>query len=313
MNTHDDFAYLARHTEQPAAMRHGDPGLTRLTEGLADLARRYDAFLVDQWGVLHDGQAPYPGAVQCLKRLAWAGKEVIIISNSGRRSICNEARLKKLGFPRNSFTHLVTSGEIAWQMLATGRGIFRKLIGSSCLMLSSDRPEEFAQGLPIELVENVEKAAFILLAGIDDNLSPDFYETMIKKGVSRKLPMVCINPDLTRITSNGFEPGAGAIAKAYQARGGRVRFIGKPYPDIYRYCLNLLPNVPMSRVIAVGDSIHHDIAGGHSAGLNTLLTLRGVHADHFRDAAPPDILHRIRSIAGPSAALPDWTTPSFRW
>lgn len=288
--------------------------VTRFIKGIGNLADQYDAFLIDQWGVLHNGQAPYPGVIQCLKRLVWAGKQVIIISNSGKRSDGNEARMKKLGFPRNSYSHLVTSGEIAWQMLATKSGDIGEFHSTPCLLLTSDRPENFVQGLMVPFVDSIEQAGWILLGGIDDARSPSFYEDIIEEGVARKLPLVCTNPDLTRITPNGLQPSAGAIAQAYQERRGKVHFIGKPYPEIYRHCLNLVPNVSASRILAVGDSIHHDIVGGQSVGINTLLTLSGVHADHFIDTIDPsEANRRIRKISGSLGALPDWAVPTFQW
>ncbi len=300
--------------EEPENFGVDAPGVTRFIKGIGDLAERYDAFLIDQWGVLHDGQAPYPGVVQCLKRLIWAGKQIVIISNSGKRSDGNAVRIRKLGFPRNSYTHLVTSGEIAWQMLASGSGVIGEFNRTPCLLLTSDQPETFARGLTLPFVETLEQAGWILLGGIDDTRSLSFYENIIEQGLARNLPLVCTNPDLTRITSNGFQPSAGAIAQAYQSGGGKVYFIGKPYPEIYHHCLSLVPDVPANRIVAIGDSIHHDIVGGHSVGINTLLTLRGVHSDQFTDAIDPiEINRRIKIISGSYGALPDWVVPNFQW
>ena len=314
VKTCDDTINDMWQVDQSEASCSAAPTFTRFIKGLGDLANRYDAFLVDQWGVLHNGHAPYPGVVQCLKRLVWSGKQVIIISNSGKRSDCNEVRMKKLGFPRNSYSHLVTSGEIAWQMLATGSGVIGEFHRTPCLLLTSDPSDRFAQGLAVPFVESIAQAGLILLAGIDDSRSPSFYEAILEQGVTRNLPLVCTNPDLTRITPNGLQPSVGAIAQAYQEQGGKVHFIGKPYPEIYRHCLTLVPNVHASRILAVGDSLHHEIIGGMSVGLNTLLTLNGVHADHFVDTIDPlEINHRIRKTSGPNGALPDWAVPSFQW
>ena len=45
-----------------------------LHEGMAAVADRYDAFILDVWGVLHDGVTLYPGVVDTLERLTAAGK-----------------------------------------------------------------------------------------------------------------------------------------------------------------------------------------------------------------------------------------------
>ena len=54
--------------------------------GLADLASRYRGFIVDQWGVLRDGARPYADALDCLARLRDAGKRIVWLSNSGKRT-----------------------------------------------------------------------------------------------------------------------------------------------------------------------------------------------------------------------------------
>ncbi|WP_292218771.1 TIGR01459 family HAD-type hydrolase, partial [Mesorhizobium sp.] len=83
--------------------------LARHLDGIEALAERYDVFLLDQFGVLHDGQQPYAGAVEALSALKRAGKTVVLISNSGKRAEPNERRLKKLGFEEASWDHFVSS------------------------------------------------------------------------------------------------------------------------------------------------------------------------------------------------------------
>ena len=57
-----------------------------LLSGIAPIAGRYDGFILDLWGVLHDGAHPMPGAVEALHRLREAGKRIVILSNAPRRS-----------------------------------------------------------------------------------------------------------------------------------------------------------------------------------------------------------------------------------
>ena len=90
-------------------------------EGIAAIADLYALFLVDQFGVLHDGQQPYPGVVDCLKKLAERGRQVVLLSNSGKRAEPNIARLVGIGIPRSGFVSMVTSGDVAREALATRR------------------------------------------------------------------------------------------------------------------------------------------------------------------------------------------------
>src|SRR3546814_13224510 len=82
-----------------------------LVAGLATLASRYDAFLLDQFGVLHDGSTVYPGVVACLEALQAAGKRTIILSNSGTLRAASMERLARLGIPPALYEDFVTSGE----------------------------------------------------------------------------------------------------------------------------------------------------------------------------------------------------------
>lgn len=277
--------------------------------GIAPVVGRYDTFLVDQWGVLHDGRVPYAGAVDCLRRLVDAGKTVILISNSGRRAAESEMRLNRLGIPAACYSHLVTSGEIAWRILAAGEGFCRTLIGKRCALFASDADARLADGLPVTLAM-LDTADFILLSGMDDSRPMADYERMVETGTRRGLPLVCANPDLARITPDGLKPGAGAVAARYAARGGEVHYVGKPHREIYAHCLQLAAG----RALGVGDSLHHDVAGGAAAGIDTLLVLNGVHATELSNAASAaELTAAMRRIVGVEGALPDWAVPAFRW
>ena len=277
--------------------------------GIAPAADRYDVFLVDQWGVLHDGRMPYAGAVDCLRRLVEAGKTVVLISNSGRRAAESEERLHRLGISAACYSHLVTSGEIAWRMLAAGEGFCRTLAGKRCALFASDTVSRFADGLPVTL-STLDTADFILLSGMDDSRPTADYERMIEAGNRRGLPLVCANPDLARITPAGLKPGAGAIAERYAARGGEVHYVGKPHREIYAHCLQLAAG----RALGVGDSLHHDVAGGAAAGIDTLLVMNGVHAAELpNEASAATLVAAMRRIVGDQGVLPDWAAPAFRW
>jgi len=287
--------------------------MTKFCDGLSAVAELYETFLVDQWGVLHDGRAPYPGVVDCLQRLVDGGKHVILISNSGRRALDSAQRLSRIGIPAASYSHLVTSGEIAWRMLAAGDGFCGALAGKRCALFGSDDKFDFVNGLPISL-SDLDQAEFILLTGMDDARPLADYERMIDTGIRCGIPLLCVNPDLARITPDGLKPGAGAIAARYAARGGIVHYVGKPHRAIYAHCLALAAERGGARTIAVGDSLHHDIAGGAAAGIATLLVMNGVHADALADQPGSEALMlAMARIVGNGGALPDWVVPSFRW
>ena len=54
--------------------------------GLAEVAPRFDAALVDVWGVVHNGRAPYMAAVDACRHFQAERGPVVLVSNSPRPS-----------------------------------------------------------------------------------------------------------------------------------------------------------------------------------------------------------------------------------
>lgn len=269
--------------------------------GIHELIDRYDHFIVDQFGVLHDGQKPYPGAVETLTKLRGNAKSILLLSNSGKRSAPNEARLIKLGFVPGSWTHFLSSGEVAWQQLRTA-GAGRK----RCLLIARDGDTSAADGLDLELVESGGDADIMLLSASEgDRFDLDHYRTLLAPAAARAVPCLCTNPDKIMLTAVGPRFGAGRIAELYEELGGKVTWIGKPFPEIYAAALAMLGNPDPARVICVGDSIEHDTAGGAGAGLATALVTTGVLAD-LDDAGRAALFNEHR-------AAPDLVLSAFTW
>ena len=86
-------------------------------DGIGAFADRYQGFLLDQWGVIHDGQQALPAALAALGELKRRNKRLVVLSNSGRRAALNRRRLAEMGFNVAMFDAVVTSGEAAWQAL----------------------------------------------------------------------------------------------------------------------------------------------------------------------------------------------------
>ena len=97
---------------------------TKFCQGISDISDSYQAFLIDQWGVLHNGVEPYDGAIDCLRELKARNKVVIILSNSGKRASVKPETLAGLGILPDLYTTLVTSGEIAYQGMRRPEGGF---------------------------------------------------------------------------------------------------------------------------------------------------------------------------------------------
>jgi HAD superfamily hydrolase (TIGR01459 family) len=274
--------------------------------GISALARRYDVFLLDQFGVLHDGTAPYPGAVDCLARLKDEGKRIALISNSGKRSGPNEERLMRLGFAPGSWDYFVSSGEVAWRHLAQMLADGALSSGARCLLISRDGDRSAVDGLALRLVPEGSEADVVLLAASEgDRYEIGHYRKLLEPAVRRGVPCYCTNPDKIMLTATGRQFGAGRIAELYQELGGKVFWIGKPFAEIYRAALALCGGPRPENVVCVGDSVEHDIAGGQASGLATALVATGILAD-AGDAELAALFER-------HDARPDYLLPAFTW
>jgi HAD superfamily hydrolase (TIGR01459 family) len=260
--------------------RHGWPGaalaMMRRISGLRDIAREFDAMLIDQFGVIHDGQRLYPGAAEVLAELHELNIPVIVMTNSGKRAAPNTARVVKMGIAREHFVDCVSSGEVA----------FRSLDVKRALLIGKDGEDYGFE--PMQFVARPDEAEVMLILGSNaPKTSLDDYRKLF---AGLTLPAVCCNPDKLMITTQGLQPAPGAIASVYEEMGGKVTWIGKPHASIYEFALERLGNP--RRVLCIGDSAEHDVAGGRGAGLATLLVHQGVSADvaeaHLHPA--PDML-----------------------
>lgn len=279
--------------------------MTRLVEGLAAIADTFEGVCVDQFGVMHDGQTPYPGAVDALARLTAAGKAVVVLTNSGKRAAPNIARVVELGFPRGCFTDLVSSGEVAWDGLRTGR-LGRPFVAGATLGLIGRSGDDYGlDDLGLHWTERWADADGLLILGSDcPTTSLARYRERLAPAAAAKVPALCCNPDLAMLTRSGLQPSAGAIAALYAELGGAVGFVGKPHAAIYRQA-GRYAGLDPARLLAIGDSLDHDIAGGAAAGLKTALVRTGILAT-LDDAA-------FAAALAAAPHQPDYILPSLRW
>jgi HAD superfamily hydrolase (TIGR01459 family) len=283
--------------------------------GVVDLAASYDHFVVDQWGVLHDGHAPYPDAIECLGRLRAAGKRVVLLSNSGKRTSVNRARLREIGFTEELFDDVVTSGEATWRALADRSDPFFRELGRRCILWSRYGDRSLVEELDIELVPDADEADFLLLGGIEDTARLEDFQGALERAAARDLPMVCANPDIVAVQANGiFGVAPGAVARHYEGLGGRVFYVGKPHRPIYQLVLEALGNPAESSIVAIGDSIEHDIAGAAGMVLDTALVMSGIHGSGFDLEGQLEANHAaLAQLEAEFGVRPRWLLPRFRW
>ena len=245
---------------------------------LEDLADQFDAFFIDQFGVLMDASGPYPFAIDAIKRLSEYNKPIVLLSNSGKRAIENCERLERLGFDLNLFTAVITSGEVAYwtikNKIEDGNFIKPKIY-----LISRDADTSPIDGLSCKIAKNTDEADYLIIAGSESDTKPlNYYTSLLEPMANKGVPAFCTNPDLVMLTPNGTSFGAGLIAKEYEEMGGSVTWFGKPHPLIYKFALNKIPNIEPQKVLCIGDSVEHDIRGSFNANCSSALVKTGIAA-----------------------------------
>jgi HAD superfamily hydrolase (TIGR01459 family) len=241
-----------------------------------EIGPRYRAWLVDIWGVMHNGHRAFAPAVTATRSFREQGGMVVFLSNSPRPSPGAQEQLSRLGVPQGCYDATVTSGDLTRHELAKHRQ-------PRVLHLGPERDLPIFAGLDVTLVPK-DKAELIVCSGLfdDETETPDDYVTLLRKLAARKLPMICANPDHLVERGDKLVYCAGALAAIYEKEGGSVIYAGKPHCPIYELALETIAGlagcaVTKDEVLAIGDGVHTDIAGAAGFGIDSVFVASGLH------------------------------------
>jgi HAD superfamily hydrolase (TIGR01459 family) len=270
--------------------------------GFGALAENYDGFIVDLWGVVHDGVRLFPGVLECLIKLRAAGKRVVFLSNAPRRTHGIGQMLASMGVTADLYEGIMSSGEAVYLGLRDRTDEFAKL-GRRIYHLGPARDRNVFDVVPgYEEAGDPAAADFLLNTGPDDEIgpqNPELYWPVLRAALRAGLPMICANPDLEVSRDGKLIICAGFLAEMYKGEGGSVIARGKPDPAIYVPVMAML-NTARERTLAIGDSLRTDIAGAKAAGIDSLWVLSGIHALHPDEAATEAAVSGL----SPKAILP---------
>jgi len=254
--------------------------------GFGALAENYDGFIIDLWGVVHDGVKLFPGVLECLTRLRAAGKRVIFLTNAPRRTHGITQTLANMGVTADLYDGIMSSGEAVYLGLRDRTDEFAHL-GRRIYHLGPPRDRNIFDSLPeYEEAGDPGAADFLLNTGPDDELGPqdpELYQPVLDAALRAGLPMICANPDLEVSRDGELIICAGLLAQMYKGEGGHVIERGKPDPAIYVPVMAML-GTSRARTLAIGDSLRTDISGANAVGIDALWVLSGIHALHPEDA-----------------------------
>ena len=238
---------------------------------LADIFENYDTFIIDLWGVMHNGVTLNPKALEVVDKLKKNSKKIVFLSNAPRPSAKVINFLLKMKMNKKYLEHVMTSGEAAMH------AINQKKFGKTFYHLGPSRD--------ISVFENVKdnrtdlkSCDFILCTGLFDDHDDDlnYYKKLLSNHVSKKL--ICTNPDLIVHRGNVEELCAGSIAKVFEDLGGEVIYYGKPHREVYNMCFG-----SNEKVLAIGDNLRTDIKGANNLKIDCIFISEGVHRKEFNN------------------------------
>jgi HAD superfamily hydrolase (TIGR01459 family) len=275
--------------------------MVQTLECLREIATEFDAIVFDQWGVLHDGSNAYPGVPETIAALRGCPLHLAVLTNSGKRADLNSARLESMGYRAGLFDTVMSSGEAFWADIASGALDPGAMFP---IQQSEGDAERWARGLPIRLTENIREAGAVLLMGIPEGGAGEAEREILRDALARKITLYCSNPDRASPRSGGrAQLSPGTLAHEYKQAGGDTIFYGKPYAPVFR-ALGRELQVSADRILMVGDSCEHDIAGAHAVGWKTLFVQGGLHATEFVQTGTIDSSGKIASLAAISKTPP---------
>lgn len=286
----------------------------RAISGLSEIQSDFDGFILDLWGLVHDGEKPYPPSADTLRALKAAGKKTILLSNAPRRAHALVDAMTKMGISRDLYGEVLSSGEATRAALIKKDDPFFAALGNAVYHLGPDRDRSVFEDTGLTIVPDLAAASFILNTGpvsLDEKVED--YLAVLEQGAKRKLPMVCANPDFVVIRGGRPIVCAGAIAARYREMGGAVALRGKPDPKIYHLAVETLGLDP-KKVAVVGDALETDVKGARASGLASVWCTGGIHAEalgvRYGEAADSA---KAEALARREGQMPTFAIRGFYW
>jgi HAD superfamily hydrolase (TIGR01450 family) len=317
-------------------------------DGIQSLSSKYDTFLLDMWGVMHNGIEPYEGVLDAVKQLKKENKKMIILSNSSKRISNSKKMLKKLGFDEDDFDQIITSGEVSHRMLCgdetlqcSNWDLLSDLIKNdkkkAFVFGSGDGDEDYIKESGWALA-SIDEADLIVARGtftinngngslVSKKVDEDEYFRVLNQSLEiaaeRNLPMLVTNPDKVR-PDKGLPPMPGAIGDSYEGvlgegLNGLVKRIGKPYPEVYELALLGGEDAP---TVMVGDALETDVTGGSWSKCSTAWIVNdGIHSFAVKEAGDFETgsekvvndFNDKKGYDGDDRLSPTYVSKHFRW
>ncbi len=248
-------------------------------EHLKDITENYELFILDLWGVVHNGVTPYQGALKTIEELYNNNKKYYFLSNAPRPiSDVKDFLKRRMKIEEKYLQNIITSGEAAINSIKNFK------YGKFFFHLGPERDKNIYEGYE-KYKTDLKTCDYILCTGLYDHASENlnFYEKLLEKSLTKK--MICTNPDLVVDRGATQEYCAGQIAKIFENLGGKVVYFGKPYKEIYKLIFK-----KKEKCLIIGDNLRTDIKGANLIKQDSLFIMDGIHKHEIENTQDINLL-----------------------
>ena len=241
-------------------------------KGLRSIAKNYDIFYIDLWGVIHNGINLHKKAVEALEEITKAKKQYILLTNAPRPNKTVKLFLEKMGMSIEIRKNVYSSGEAAVSYLK------KNLIEEKFFHLGPPRDFDLFLDFKKNKTQDIKESSYLLCTGLFEKQGEDlnYYKELFNDHINKK--MICTNPDLVVDRGDKRELCAGSVASVFEKMGGEVIYFGKPFPEVYNQSINNRGK----KILSIGDNLNTDIKGANLLNYDSLLISNGVHKDEIK-------------------------------
>ena len=256
--------------------QYNDQG-TVVAPKLENILNKFDALLLDAFGVLNVGPSIVPGIIETIDRARDNGITLLVVTNGGSyNSYKKRDQLSLMGLEFSN-DEIISSREVAEIFLS-----YNKPEGPLGVMGNMGNDFIIPDLHCIELEQDIsmfdEVNSFLLLGTVKwDTVWQDLLFHSLN---DKPRPLFVANPDMVAPHKKRFSIEPAYFLSHLISKGIHLPFwFGKPFPTIFDLAMNRITelsgrHIPLSRIGMVGDTLHTDILGANSFGLKSILVTK---------------------------------------
>jgi ribonucleotide monophosphatase NagD (HAD superfamily) len=136
-------------------------------KGLRSIAKNYDIFYIDLWGVVHNGITLHKYAIEVLEEITRAKKEYVLLTNAPRPNKIVKSFLEKMGMNKEIREKVYSSGEAALSYLK------KNLLDDKFYHLGPPRDFDLFLDFKKDKTAEIKESTYLLCTGLFEEQGED--------------------------------------------------------------------------------------------------------------------------------------------